>query len=65
MTTPILTTAELIERMTPTALAEMIASIQQAESLDAAEMNTVALLFDELAANVGEAEARELIEAAR
>jgi len=63
--TTILTTAELIERMTPTALAEMIASIQQAASLNAAEMNTVGLLFDALEANVGEAEARELIEAAR
>ena len=63
--TTILTTAELIERMTPTALAEIVASIQQADSLDAAEMNTVALLFDALAANVGEAEAYKLIEAAR
>jgi hypothetical protein len=63
--TTILTTAELIERMTPTALAEMIASIQQAESLDAVETNTLGLLFDALEVNVGRAEARELIEAAR
>ena len=63
--TTIFTTAELIERMTPTALAEMIASIKHSERFAATEINTVALLFDALAANVGEAEAYKLIEAAR
>lgn len=60
-----LSTTDLIARMTPTALAEMIASIEQAGNLDAAERGTVALLRAELEANVGEDEAAELLAAAR
>jgi hypothetical protein len=61
----LLTTKDLIDRMTPTALAETIASIEQAENLDRAEQGTVDLLTEVLAANVGDDEADELIAAAR
>ena len=61
----LLTTKDLIARMTPTALAETIASIEQAGNLDATEAATVDLLNEVLAANVGATEAAELIAAAR
>ena len=61
----LLNTRDLIDRMTPTALAETIAAIEQFGNLDAAERATVALLMDVLTANVGDEEAAELIAAAR
>ena len=61
----LLTTNDLITRMTPTALAETIVSIEQAENLDAVEQRTVDLLLEVLAANVGDDEADEMIAAAR
>ena len=61
----LLTTRDLIARMTPTALAETIASIEQAENLDRAEQGTVDLLTEVLACNIGDDEADELIAAAR
>jgi hypothetical protein len=62
--TNLLTATDLIARLTPTALAEAIASIQQADNLDATEQNTVAYLRDVLTFNVGEDEAGALVEAA-
>jgi hypothetical protein len=59
-----LTTTELIERMTPTALAEMIASIGQ-EHITDSEAMTVDIMWSALVANVGEDEASELLAAAR
>jgi hypothetical protein len=59
-----LTTIELIERMTPTALAEVIASIGQVNLTDREAM-TVDMLWGALVANVGEDEAAELLAAAR
>jgi hypothetical protein len=61
----LLTTKDLIERMTPTALAETIASIEGFGNLDAYEQGTVDLLSEVLAANVGDEEADEMIAAAR
>ena len=61
----LLTTNDLIARMTPTALAECYTSIEQAGNLDAAERATMALIVETLAANVGDEEADELIAAAR
>jgi hypothetical protein len=61
----LLTTNDLIGRMTPTALAETIVSIEQFGNLDAAEQATVDLLIEVLAANVGPDEADEMIAAAR
>ena len=60
-----LTTKDLIARMTPTALAETIASLEQFGNLDGAELATVDLLRETLAANVGYEEAVVLIDAAR
>jgi hypothetical protein len=60
----LLSTSDLIARMTPTALAEMIASIEQAGNVDAVERRTVEALRAELVANVGEQEAEELVSAA-
>jgi len=60
----LLSTGDLIARMTPTALAEMIASIEQAGNVDAVERRTVEALRAELVANVGEQEAEELVSAA-
>jgi hypothetical protein len=59
-----LTTLELIERMTPTALAEVIASIGQVNLTDS-EAVTVDMMWSALVANVGEDEASELLAAAR
>jgi hypothetical protein len=59
-----LTTLELIERITPTALAEVIASIGQVNLTDR-EAETVDMLWGALVANVGEEEASELLAAAR
>jgi hypothetical protein len=65
----LLSTRRLIARMTPTALAETIASIEQCESvsgyLDLAERDTIACMRKVLANNVGDEEAAKLIEAAR
>jgi hypothetical protein len=57
----LLSTRELIARMTPTALAETIASIEDHADLDAAEMATLIVLETALVANVGEVEAAELV----
>ena len=56
-----LTTRDLIARMTPTALAETIVSIEQIGNLDAAESATIALLRKALQFNVGDVEAARLI----
>jgi hypothetical protein len=60
----LLTTAQLIARMTPTALAEVIASIQQSDDIDATERQTVHVMRTVLACSVGDAEAAKLIAAA-
>ena len=57
----LLSTTDLIARMSPTALAETIASIEQAENLDAAEKNTVRALMAALICNVGEQEAWDML----
>jgi hypothetical protein len=57
----LLTAADLIARMTPTALAETIASIRQCGCLDKNEMATLTALEIELWNNVGVEEADELI----
>ena len=59
--TEMLTTTELIERMTPTALAETIASIQQGSFSGVDEIETIALMWGVLVANVGENEAEGLL----
>jgi hypothetical protein len=51
--------------MTPTALAETIASMEQAGNLDLAERDTIECMRRTLANNVGDVEAAKLIEAAR
>lgn len=61
----LLTTHDLIARMTPTALAEIIASIEQAGNLDANERYTAETIKMVLVANVGEPEALELIDTAK
>ena len=61
----LLTTRDLIGRMTPTALAETIASLEQYGNADAAERATLILLAETLDANVGPVEAAEMIAAAR
>jgi hypothetical protein len=47
--------------MTPLALAETIASVQQAGNLDADERATVEYLREVLACNVGDLEAKAMI----
>ena len=61
----LLSTRDLIARMAPTALAEMIASVGQAGNLDAVETQTVVELHLALSAIVGCAEAARLVTAAR
>jgi hypothetical protein len=65
----LLSTRRLIARMSPAALAETIASIEQCESvsgyLDCYERDTIECLRRTLAHNVGLVEAAKLIEAAR
>jgi len=61
----LLSTRSLIARMTPTALAETIASMEQAGNLDLAERDTIECMRRTLANNVGDVEAAKLIEAAR
>jgi len=61
----LLSTSDLIARMTPTALAEMIASIEQAGNVDAVERRTVEALRDQLEGIVGDDEAAELLAAAK
>ena len=61
----LLTTNGLIARMTPTALAETIAILEQYGNHDAAEREIMAVLRETLVANVGDEEAAELIAAAR
>ena len=58
-----LTTNELIARMTPTALAETIHALSQMGNLNHNESATVQALQTALWANVGEYEAAELIAA--
>jgi len=60
-----LTTLELIERMTPTALAEVIESVKQSDFTGVDELETIELMWGVLVANVGEDEASELLAAAR
>jgi len=60
----LLSTRSLIARMTPTALAETIASLEQC-NLDLAERDTIACMRKVLANNVGDEEAAKLIDAAR
>ena len=60
-----LTTTELIERMTPTALAEVIESVKQSDFNGVDELETIELMWGVLVANVGEDEASELLAAAR
>jgi len=60
----LLSTRSLIARMSPTALAETIASLEQCE-LDSAERDTIECMRRVLANNVGDVEAAKLIEAAR
>jgi hypothetical protein len=57
----LLTARDLIARMTPTALAEMIVTIEQAGNLDAAEKQTAAAMRQALVANVGERKAEKMI----
>lgn len=59
----LLSTRDLIARMNPTALAEMIASIEQTryDNLDAEEIATLIALETELTNIVGEAEAVEMV----
>ena len=61
----LLNTRDLIARMTPTALAETIASLEQYGSGDAETVATIASLRNALECNVGDEEAAELITAAR
>lgn len=61
----LLTTEDLIAHLTPTALAEAIASLEQFGNLDSREQATVALLREVLEANCGPEEAAALIAAAR
>ena len=65
----LLSTRSLISRMSPTALAETIASIERCEFdsgyLDLAERDTIECLRRVLANNVGDDEAAKLIDAAR
>ena len=60
-----LTTTELIERMTPTALAEMIVSVWESAdgNCDMDEIATVNAMRSALVNNVGEDEAAELLKA--
>ena len=56
-----LTTRDLIAMMTPTALAEVIASVDLAGNLYADERETADYLREVLACNVGDLEARAMI----
>jgi hypothetical protein len=60
----LLTAADLIARMTPTALAETIVSIKQCGNLDKNEMATLTALEIELWNNVGVEEAGRMVAAA-
>jgi len=53
----LLSTRDLIARMTPTALAETIASIDDRDTFSAEELATMIALETELVANVGEVDA--------
>lgn len=55
---------DLLARLTPTALAEVIASLEMADNLDAAERQVVTDATNLMVAIVGEKEARDLINAA-
>ena len=57
----LLSTTDLIARMSPTALAETIASIEQAANLNAAEKMTVMALTEALINNVGKQEAWDML----
>jgi hypothetical protein len=65
----LLSTRRLIARMSSTALAETIASIEQCESLsgylDLDERDTIDCMRRVLASNIGDDEAAKLIDAAR
>lgn len=56
-----MTADDLLARLTPTALAEVIASVEQAGNLDAAERQVVTEATNLIVAIVGEKEARDLI----
>lgn len=55
---------DLLARLTPTALAEVVASVKQAGNLDAAERQVVTDATNLIVAIVGEKEARDLIKTA-
>lgn len=57
----LLTAQDLIARMTPIALAEMLASFEMIGNLDEAERRTAKLMRDALVANVGDEVADEMI----
>ena len=57
----LLTAQDLIARMTPIALAEMLASFEMIGILDEAERRTAKLMRDALVANVGDEVADEMI----
>jgi len=61
----LLSTRILIARMTPTALAETIASLEQGTNLDCYYRDTINYMRRTLAHNVGLVEAAKLIDAAR
>jgi len=58
------TVHDLLARLTPTALAEVIASLEMADNLDAAERQVITDATNLMVAIVGENEARDLIKAA-
>ncbi len=60
-----MTAKDLIARLTPTALAEVIASIEISDNLDRDERETRDYARSALIANVGTTEADELMAAAR
>jgi hypothetical protein len=59
--TALLTAKDLIARMTPIAMAEMLASFEIIGNLDEAERRTAKLIQDALVANVGDDVAKEMI----
>ncbi len=58
-----LTTEELIERMTPSMLAEMIAAIWDGGNCNMDQLATVIAMRDALVSKVGQAEASKLVAA--
>jgi hypothetical protein len=60
-----LTTKDLIGRMTPLTLASLLADLSQYGNHDARERETAAVALNVLEANVGHTEAEQMIAAAR